>query len=143
MDRWTDADPSDCMAVLAQQMRDAAAVKDADLTERIDADGHPTTDPSGILADRSDREHVAYYQTSDGRWLPSALKVGDDVLCGGFVPVRVAGPARGRSLFSGYYEPWFGSEMLVPIDVQYVSDRAPLDSSETAMPVIPVEGEAA
>lgn len=135
MDRLNDADPNGSMGPIMQTLRDNAPTWDADLNERIDAEGNPTTDTSGLLVDRCDRSVVAYYQDAQGRWKPSALKAGDDVICAG-MPLRVAGPARGRGYFSGYYEPWFG-DAVVPIEAAYVTERAPADSGETPMPIIP------
>ena len=112
--------------------------EDDDLTDRIDQDGWPTTDPSGILADRRDRTVLSYYQHADGRWLPSLIKEGDDISWYG-LPLRVVGAARQRNCVSCYYAPWF-SDAIIPVDIstESVLDRAPLDPNETPMPVIPV-----
>lgn len=135
MERLTDADPDNRVAYWRAHGHASASTEDNDLNERIDVDGRPTEDENGILVDRRDREHVAYYQDAEGRWKPCALKIGDDVICGG-LPLRVVGPARDRRFFTGYYAPWFGDSTL-PIEALYVYERAPLDDQETPMPIIP------
>jgi hypothetical protein len=139
MDRLTDADPDNRVPYWRQDLYDGATVRneDDDLQERIDQDGNPTADPSGLLVDRKDREYVAYYQDSQGRWKPTLLKRGDHVICGG-LPLVVIGPARDRRFFNGYYYPWFG-DSVIPIEALYVYERAPEDPNETPMPIIPIE----
>lgn len=137
MDRLTDADPDNRIPYWRQDLLEGATERgeDDDLNDRIDAQGNVTTDPSGILVDRKDRQHVAYYQDSSGKWLPTALKRGDHVNCAG-LPLVVVGPARGRTYFSGYYAPWFG-DAIIPIEAAYTYERAPEDPQETPMPIIP------
>jgi hypothetical protein len=137
MDRLTDADPDNRVPYWRDDLVAGAAERgeDDDLTDRIDANGDPTTDPSGFLVDRKDREHVTYYQDAQGRWKPTALKRGDHVICAG-LPLIVVGPARGRGYFSGYYAPWFG-DAIIPIESAYVYERAPEDTNETPMPIVP------
>jgi hypothetical protein len=143
MDRFSDADPDERVEFWRTYNLEGATVRgeDDDLTRRIDEDGRDidpsdTTTP-GIYVDRRDREHVAYYQAPDGRWLPSRLKRGDDVICCG-LPMRVICPGGDRSVFMGYYAPWFGDDRL-PVEVQWVTERAPLDPQEEPMPVIPTD----
>jgi len=137
MERLTEADLEGNVDRLVTELIEGSPVADADMPERIDAEGNITTDESGIFVDHCDRQVVSYYQDRQGRWKPTALKVGDDVICAG-IPLRVVAPARGRGYFSGYYSPWFG-ETLVPIEARYVTERAPLDPNETPMPIIPDE----
>ena len=134
MERMTDADPDDRVAYWRADNVTCADTEDTDLTDRIDEVGEPTTDPSGLMVDRRDREHVAYY-LRDGAWKPTALKRGDHVVCAQ-LPLIVIGPARGRDYFLGYYEPWFG-DLVIPIEAFYIDERAPEDVNETPMPIIP------
>lgn len=139
MDRLSELDASQSHIDDLRADQHAAALpprsEDDDLTDRIDASGAATTDPSGILADRRDRTVTAYYEQSSGLWKPTLLKPNDDADCGGWY-VRVVGPARDRAFFLGYYGPWFG-DMLIPIEARYLYDRAPADANETAMPIVP------
>lgn len=147
MDRFTDADPNERIPFWRTFNVEGATVRgeDDDLLKRIDLDGNELPDgevgqppgPGAVYIDRRDREHVCYYQDSQGRWKPTHLKRGDHVIAGG-LPLEVIGPAGGREVFFGYYNAWFGDERL-PIEVKYVYDRAPLDPNEPAMPVIPAE----
>lgn len=85
---------------------------------------------------RRDREEI---------YAGSALKRGDDVQVYG-VPefiFRVVCAGNSESCLIIYYPPWFG-DMLIPLEIgdadaasEAVTDRAPLDSNETPMPVFP------
>ncbi len=121
MNRLTDVDDAR-VAYWRQDNHDAAAVRGED----------DDLDP----LDRRDRSVVVYYKDQNNADQPSALKRGDDVeWCG--IQIRVVGPARDRNFFLGYYDPWFGDMILPCSDVQYVTDRAPQDTNETPMPVVP------
>lgn len=137
-----DPDPTGRIPHWQQDIHDAAALRGEDdyLTDRIDQDGLPTEDPSGLLVDRRDREHVAYYQTAEGAWKPLLLKRGDHVICAG-LPLVVVGPGSHRTVFSGMYAPWLGDNFVLPIEASYITDRAPADPTEDPMPIIPDEVE--
>lgn len=140
MERMTGIDEQ-----LAEQHRldrynDAENGGDDDLPGRIDENGLDTEDESGLLVDRKNREHVAYYQKADGSWHPSALKVGDDVMICDAFTVRVIGPGRLRWYFAAYKPEWFGED-IIPIELQAITDRAPRDPGETPWPIVPVEEE--
>lgn len=145
MDRLSDqdVDPNNRMPYWRQYNVEGASLRgeDDDLMLRIDADGNDidpsdTTTP-GIYVDRRDREHVAYYQDSEGRWKPLRVKRGDDIICAG-MPMRVLGPAGGRTYFFGFYAAWFGEERL-PIDAAYITERAPVDPGD--LPDMPITEE--
>lgn len=141
MDRLTDADPDNRVEYWRQENVESQTIHGVDdiLDARIDAEGRDIdpsdTDTPGIYVDRRDREHVCYYQTADGRWLPTPLKRDDHVTACG-LPLVVIGPGSTRTVFLGYYAPWFG-DMRLPVEVAYIEDRAPLDPAEPPMPVIP------
>jgi hypothetical protein len=83
--------------------------------------------------DRRDRTDVI---------VPSYLKRSDDVQIAplGDIHARIVGPGSGRTMAMIYYPQWFGDQ---PIDVQLlptdITDRAPADAQEAAMPCWPVE----
>lgn len=140
MERIPDIDEALVEAHRQARLADTANGGDDDLNARIDENGFDTADESGLLVDRKDREHVAYYQKPDGSWHPTLLKENDDVMIGGAFPVRVIGAARNRSFFAAHYPPFFGND-VVPINVEGVTDRAPADPNEPPMPVIPAPPE--
>lgn len=141
MQRFSEVD-----LVHEQALRDAhaaaAATEDDDLNDRVDAQGNPTLDPSGILIDRRDRPEVCYYQDANGRWKPTDLKRGDHVMYAGQLPVRVIGPERGREYFCGYWPEGNMGNGLLQLPVSGVTDRAPLDENATPMPLYPGGPEA-
>lgn len=136
MERFTDIDQEVCDAARASLLAEAEW-GDSDLTARIDENGFPTDDQSGILFDRSDRESVCYYQAADGSYRPTKLKIGDDVLIAGCIPARCIGAARSHYMAS-FISPWFGA-CVMPFEVlSSVTDRAPLAPEEGApFPLVP------
>lgn len=93
------------------------------------------------------RKEVAYYQDENDDWHPSVLKRDDDIMVipgdvendqnGTPQAARVLGPGNGRQWFMAYtyQEPygWGTGQYLL----SNVRDRAPVDTEETPMPVIP------
>lgn len=144
MDRITVSQTSVDACRVSDNAEVAAGIDDP-YTDKIDASGFPTDDPSGLMVDRRDRPHVVYYQAPDGSWQPTPLKNNDDVqVYAGAVPpiyARVIGPANQRDWFSCWVEfsaePYDKMEMYV--NVVDVADRAPVDPNETPMPLIPIE----
>lgn len=135
MERYSDIDQSVCDAARARLLAESLA-GDSDLTDRIDANGFPTQDPSGILYDRSDRTVISYYPAPDGSFQPTRLKLWDDVDIGG-IPVRIIGAGRSHEMAAGIC-PWFGDMILMFEAIPSVRDRAPFDPQETpAMPISP------
>lgn len=135
MERLTDID-QEAMEILGAKII-ADAIYDEDLLARIDDDGFDIWDPEvegGLYVDRCDRPHLAYYQAADGRWVPSSIKINDDVMLWGCIPARVCGPACNRTYFSVYNQNWFGN-MTLPVEITAVSDRAPADPEEEPMPL--------
>lgn len=138
MDRLlaSDVDPNGRIAYwLAYNTDGSNAGEDDDLTDRIDETGALTTDPNGIALDHRNRPVIAYYQDANGLWKPANIKQGDHVICLG-MPMEVSGAASGRGTFFGYYDSWFG-DMQIPLDISWITERAPLDPNETPMPIIP------
>lgn len=89
------------------------------------------------------QELTAYAQEmippSGGPPLPETIvKVGDDLLVYGSLPVRVLSNGSGPGFFVGYTEPSiFGIDGYLewPYAEEFINDRAPLDPQETPMPV--------
>lgn len=87
-----------------------------------------------------------YLPEKDRRNRPNVLgplcrvKGGDDVLHNG-LPVRVIGPAREEGWFYGLEVARFGP-IDVPMEGQYITDRAPADPTEEPLPVF-IEDEPA
>jgi hypothetical protein len=142
MDRMPDIDEDEVESLRQERIADTVAGGDDDLDARIDANGIPTEDASGILVDRKDREEIAYYEDTDGSWKPYLVKQDDDVMIADSFSVRVLGPARDRRYFAAYKPEWFGRS-IIPIEASAITDRAPLDSGETPMPIRPTPPEAA
>lgn len=138
MDRIEDVNQEELDSLVAAQMAEANSAMwgDWDLNEKIDAEGYPTENPDGLFVDRRTRPQIAYYvDTPTGRWLPSRLKVDDHVqMLGAFVGV-VAMASRDRRFFLIYAPDIYGP-LLVPLDISGVTDRAPADAQEPAMPII-------
>ncbi len=70
----------------------------------------------------------------------TALKLDDDVMWLGFAPMRVAWGIDDPGSFQGYSPDIFG-DMLVAVEGQYITDRAPKDPSETPMPIYPQQAQ--
>lgn len=105
----------------------------AELKQRADdGDDDDFTDPR----DRSNRDDVAFYQTGDGEWHPTALKRDDHVRIADVVNGVVVGPARDRRFVAIYNDTVFG-DSPVWFEWVVVTDRAPADTSETPMPIVP------
>jgi hypothetical protein len=141
MERFTNIDQAtqaQIDALRASEVAAASGGEDDYLTDRIDASGMPTEDPSGLLVDRRTREHVAYYQDESDAWHPTPLKRNDDILCDGGIPMRVVGPARTRGNIMCWCK-WddVGIDEAFIILLSMIVDRAPLDPNETPMPLIP------
>lgn len=137
MDRIEDVNTEELDSLVAAQMAEANSAMwgDWDLNEKIDEEGYPTENPTGLYVDRRTRPNVSYYfDTPTGRWLPSRLKANDHVqMLGAFVGV-VAMASRDRRFFLIYAPDIYGP-LLVPLDAAGVTDRAPLDPEEEAMPI--------
>jgi len=73
----------------------------------------------------------------------TALKLDDDVLWLGFAPVRVVWGFDEPDRFLGYSPEELGGlgDYVVPLEGQYITDRAPLDPQETPMPVYPQQAQ--
>lgn len=132
MERYTDIDQSR-VEYWRAEMVTASPAEDGDL------------DP----LDRRMRADVCLYEHVEGEydpgagegtlkvtWLPTALKRDDDLILFDVCPVRVIGPARGRTEFMAYCPAWFGDQP-VPFQLAYITDRAPADPNETPMPIVP------
>lgn len=139
MERIQGIDEAEIERVRQERLADTANGGDDDLNERIDANGFPTSDPSGILVDRKDREHIAYYQAADGSFQPYALKENDDVEVGGAFNVRIVGPGRERHYVACVWPEGLGTYEVIPIEASAFTARAPADSSETPWPIRPDE----
>ena len=92
--------------------------------------------------DAVDRDVVCYYEDPNepGTWLPSALKVYDDVIVYG-VPLRVIGPAQGRGNFAAaaYFMPEDTTPTVSTFALADITDRAPANPNEPGphFPLIP------
>jgi hypothetical protein len=112
MDRLTGIDQEALEIQRAEQVA-AAATEDTDLPPEA----------------RRDRAEVI---------AGSILKRDDDIVWAG-VPMRVVGPARDEDFLIGRYDPWCGN-MLLPVNWQDISDRAPADPNDTSsLPIFPEE----
>lgn len=68
----------------------------------------------------------------------SHLKLDDDVFWLADFPVRVVWGTDNPSFFLGYCPDIFG-DYAVPLQAEYITDRAPADPQETPMPIYPVQ----
>ena len=137
MDRLEDVNQEELDALIATEMSYAQSAMwgDHDLNDKIDAQGFPTENPSGLLVDRRTRPNVAYYVEANGSWQPTRLKYNDHVTVLGAMKGVVAMAARSRDFFL-FYSPEFYGASLVALEAKSITDRAPADPEEPPMPVI-------
>lgn len=136
MDRIADVNMIELDELIAREQTNAQSAMwgDHDLTARIDAQGFDTENPLGTLADKRMRTVVAYYAAPNGSWQPTLLKQYDHVMMLGIAPCVVAMPARGREFFLGYAPEYYGPT-LVTLKWDIITDRAPDNPQEPAMPI--------
>ena len=136
-----DQEELDSLIAAEQASANSEMWGDHDLNDRIDADGFETQNPDGILADRRTRPVITYYRSDDQSWQPSRLKQYDHVQIVGAIEVVVAMPARGRESFLAYRQEYYGAS-LVTLESSTITDRAPVNEGEEAMPInAPLPGE--
>lgn len=87
------------------------------------------------------RDELRGYYPNNEKPIPvSALKVNDDVMWLGFIPMRVLWGHDHPDYFNAYSPDIFG-DMTVNVEGQYITDRAPADSEETPMPIYPQQAQ--
>lgn len=70
----------------------------------------------------------------------TALKLDDQVMWMDMFPCHVIWGFDAPTYFLAYSPDWFG-DYAVPIEGQYITDRAPADPQETPMPIYPQQAQ--